>query len=25
LKFELVAYPWRLMDIIDWQGTPKIN
>jgi hypothetical protein len=25
LKFELVAYPWRLMDIIDYQGTPKMN
>jgi hypothetical protein len=25
LKFDLVAYPWRLMDIIDYQGTPKIN
>ncbi len=25
LKFDLVAYPWKLTDIIDWQGTPKIN
>jgi len=25
LKFDLVAYPWKLQDIIDWNGTPQIN
>ena len=25
LKFDLVAYPWKLQDIVDWRGTPKIN
>ncbi len=25
LKFDLVAYPWRLEDIVDWKGTPEIN
>lgn len=25
LKFDLVAYPWKLLDIIDWKGTPQIN
>jgi hypothetical protein len=25
LKFDLVAYPWKLLDIVDWKGTPEIN
>jgi hypothetical protein len=25
LKFDLVANPWKLQDIVDWKGTPQIN
>jgi hypothetical protein len=25
LHFNLVGFPWQLVDVIDWKGTPGIN
>jgi hypothetical protein len=25
LKYNLVGFPWQLVDIIDWKGTPGVN
>ena len=25
LQFNLVGFPWQLVDIIDWKGTPGVN
>jgi len=25
LQYNLVGFPWQLVDIIDWKGTPGIN
>jgi len=25
LQFELSQNPWRLVDVLDWQGTPGVN
>ncbi len=25
LHFSLVGFPWQLVDIIDWKGTPGVN
>jgi hypothetical protein len=25
LQYHLVGFPWQLVDIIDWKGTPGIN
>ena len=25
LQFNLIGFPWQLVDIIDWKGTPGVN
>ncbi len=25
LQFNLIGFPWQLVDIIDWKGTPAVN
>ena len=25
LQYDLVGFPWQLVDIIDWKGTPGVN
>jgi hypothetical protein len=25
LKYNLIGFPWQLIDIIDWKGTPGVN
>jgi hypothetical protein len=25
LQFNLVGFPWQLVDIVDWQGTPGVD
>jgi hypothetical protein len=25
LQFNLVGFPWQLVDVIDWKGTPGVN
>ncbi len=25
LQYDLIGFPWQLVDIIDWKGTPGVN